>query len=154
MRVSIARGFASLLLAWACLLALSSTAAIAGQGSGFSADASRIRQFFGLIDRHRPVEAVAMMGPEMTAGPSQRAAWIRQFSAIAFITVRAIQPSRLGDGGTCRTYRVTLNVQLVQSRNRSPIPDYGWGPNPNLRWITLCPGNGTSMHIASLATGP
>ena len=137
-----------------CLLAVWATASIADQGSGFSADASRIRQFFGLINRHRPVEAVAMMGPEMASEPSQRAAWTRQFSAIASITVRAIQPSGLGDGGACRNYRVTLNVQLVQSRNRPPIPDYGWGPNPNLRWITLCPGRGASMHIASLATGP
>jgi hypothetical protein len=138
----------------ACLVVLSSTALIAGGGSGFSADTAQVRQFFRLIDRDRPAEAVAMMGSEMVSEPSQREAWTRQFAAIASITVRAIQPSGLGGGGACRTYRVSLNVQLVQSRNRSPISDYGWGPNPNLRWITLCPDRGVSMHIAALATGP
>lgn len=95
-----------------------------------------------------------MMGPEIASGPGQRAAWVRQFSAIASIVVRAVQPSVLGDEGQCRSYRVALIVQLVPRGDLTVIPADGWGPNPNFRWITLCPGNGPGMHIASLATGP
>ncbi|MGE5721945.1 MAG: hypothetical protein ACM3YM_05740 [Sphingomonadales bacterium] len=122
--------------------------------SANSADVALIRRFFGLIDRHRPAEAAAMMGPEIAAGPGARAAWTRQFSAIRSASVRDVRPSALDGDGGCRSYRVTIDVQLAPRTGRTPIPDYGWGPNPNLRWITVCNDHGSSRHIASFGTGP
>lgn len=146
-RFAIAIG--TIVLAGASPFALS-----AGPPAASAPDEAQIRRFFGLIDRHRPEAAVAMMGPEIASGPRERSAWIRQFSAIKSIAVRGISPAGLGDEGPCRSYRVTLTVQLMPQGNLAAIPSFGWGPNPNLRWVTLCPGKRSEMYIASLATGP
>jgi len=138
----------------ACLLSVWSASLAARPTSANSADVALIRRFFGLIDRHRPAEAVAMMGPEIAAGPGDRAAWTRQFSAIRSASVRDVRPSALDGDGGCRSYRVAIDVQLAPRRGRTPIPAYGWGPNPNLRWITVCTGHGSSLHVASFGTGP
>jgi hypothetical protein len=115
--------------------------------AGSSASAS-IRRFFGLIDSHRVSDAVAMMDREAARNASARAAWARQFSAIASIQVRDIRPSGFGEGGPCPTYKVTLDVHLSGGG-----PSYGWGRNPNLRWVKVCPAGG-DWRVSSIGTGP
>jgi len=137
-----------------CLLSVWPASLVARPSSANPADVALIRRFFGLIDRHRPAEAAAMMGPEIAAGPGDRAAWTRQFSAIRSASVRDIRPSALDGGDRCRSYKVTIDVQLASRIGRTPIPAYGWGPNPNLRWISVCKDRASSLHIASFGTGP
>jgi hypothetical protein len=113
-----------------------------------------IRQFIDLIDKHRVGDALSMMGPELVPNTRARADWARQFSAITSIRVLSIHPADLGDNGACFEYRVTLEVHVSAQAANAPIPNYGWGRNPNFRWITLCPSGGQSWRISSFATGP
>jgi hypothetical protein len=113
-----------------------------------------IRQFFALINDHRPAGAVAMMGPEIAPNAKAKAAWSQQFAAITSIRVLNIRPAGLGDEGLCRNYRVTLEAQLSVRPSKTPIPNYGWDRNPNYRWIMLCPDGRQSWWISSFATGP
>lgn len=117
------------------------------------ADAALIRRFFALVDRHRPAEAVALMSPAMTASAGTRAAWTRQFAAIGAASVRAIAPSSLAAEAPCRSYKVAIDIRLARPIAGSPIPAFGWSPNLNVRWITICP-RGPSLVISSFATGP
>jgi hypothetical protein len=113
-----------------------------------------IRQFIDLIDKHRVGDALSMMGPELVPNRRARADWARQFSAITSIRVLSIRPVDLGDNGVCFEYRVTLEVHVSAQAANAPIPNYGWGRNPNFRWITLCPSGGQSWRITSFGTGP
>jgi hypothetical protein len=115
--------------------------------------AEAIRRFIASINDHRIGDALAMMGPEMVPNARARAGWTRQFSAISSIRVLAIRPSDIG-GGPCSTYKVTLEARLSARAANGPIPRYGWGDNPNFRWIELCPGAGRSWRISSFGTGP
>ena len=114
--------------------------------------AAVISQFFALINDHRVSDVLAMMSPELVP-EADRAAWIRQFSAIKSIRVIDIRPPDMERSGPCFEYKVTLEVDVSSEAANESIPYFGWDDNPNLRWVHLCP-RGDQWLISDIGTGP
>jgi len=47
-----------------------------------------------------------------------------------------------------------LEVYVSSDAKDAPIPYYGWGDNPNIRWVVLEKDSDGSWKISALATGP
>ncbi len=112
-----------------------------------------IRAFFNLINEQRGQEALKMMTDEMKGEEDTEKVWLAHFEAIERVEVVKITPydEQNWDNNT-QTYQAILNVTVSEDAKNLPIPYYGWGENPNLRWISLERQNST-WHIAAIATG-
>lgn len=51
------------------------------------------------------------------------------------------------------TFKVTLEVYVSSDAKDASIPYYGWGDNPNIRWVALEKDTDGSWKISTLATG-
>lgn len=113
-----------------------------------------INTFFSLINDQRPEEAIKMMTPNLIGSDSNRQQWLEQFQSFNHVEVQASQPS-FPDQWTddYHTYKVTLIAILTKGENQ-PIPFYGWGENPNTRWLSLRKNSQNLWQIDNLATGP
>jgi hypothetical protein len=111
-----------------------------------------LRAFFAAIDDARVDDAIAMLQPDLVLG-ADRGGWQSQFEAIISIIVTDMQP--VDDlTGPCYDYRVTLQAEMSPQSADEPVPYFGWGENPNIRWISMCPGEGRPWQISSIGTGP
>lgn len=76
------------------------------------------------------------------------------FNAIKSVAVQKIEPSIKENWTDNRhTYKVTLEIYISSDAASAPIPYYGWGDNPNIRWVSITKESGL-WKIAELATGP
>lgn len=113
-----------------------------------------IRTFFNLINEKRIPEAIAMMNNNAVGDDSTKQTWGVHFDAIKSINVMSIEPSMKESWSQDKhSYKVTLEAYVSSEAANAPIPYYGWGDNPNIRWITLIK-EGDFWKIAELATGP
>jgi len=113
-----------------------------------------IRTFFNLINEKRIPEAIAMMSQKNTTDEAAGVAWGIHFNAIKSVKVRTIEASTSENWGADRhTYKVALDVSVSPETASAPVPYYGWGDNPNFRWVTLVK-EGNLWKIDELATGP
>lgn len=114
-----------------------------------------ISLFFSLINERRIDEAIGMMSPEAVPDEASQQAWKAQFEAIQSINPQAIQAyNREQWTEKEHLYQVTLAVSVSSEAAKAPIPYYGWGDNPDTRWIVLEKNQEGQWQIASLATGP
>ena len=113
-----------------------------------------IRTFFNLINEKRIPEAISMMSNQAVGNESTKQAWGVQFNAIKSIRVMAIEPS-MKENWTAdeHSYKTTLEVSMSSDAANAPIPYYGWGDNPNIRWVVIVK-EGNLWKISGLATGP
>jgi hypothetical protein len=114
-----------------------------------------IRLFFELINEKRVPEAIAMMSPAIAPDDSTRQAWGVQFNDISSVRVQSIEPFWQDQWAENRhTYKVMLEVYVSPEAAKAAIPYYGWGDNPNVRWITIEKSQDKEWQIAAIATGP
>lgn len=114
-----------------------------------------IRLFFSLINEHRIQEAIQMMSPIAVPDDSTRQAWGVQFNDIKSIQVVVLTPSNQEDWtDNQHVYQVKLDVVVSPESADAPIPYYGWGDNPNLRWIPIEKNSSGQWQIVGIATGP
>lgn len=113
-----------------------------------------IRNFFSLIHERNIPDAISMMSTALAGDDSTKKAWGVQFNDIKAISVLNIEPS-LPESWTenSHTYKVTLEAYVSSDAADAPIPYYGWGDNPNFRWVEIIK-KGNLWKINSLATGP
>lgn len=112
-----------------------------------------IQVFFNLINEQKGEEAIGMMTENMKGEDDTKKVWLAHFKAIKGLEVVEITPydEQSWDDNT-RVYQISLNVTVSEEAKDEPIPYYGWGENPNLRWISLERQNST-WQIAAIATG-
>lgn len=110
--------------------------------------------FFNLINERRIDEAVGMMSAQNTNDDSIKQAWGVHFNAIKSLNVINIEPSN-PDSWTAsyQIYKTTLEAYVSSDAANAPIPYYGWGDNPNIRWVALVK-EGDFWKIDTLATSP
>ncbi len=114
-----------------------------------------IRTFFNLINEHRIPEAISMMNSSIVPDDSTKQAYGVQFNAIKSITVQTIEPSMKENWTDNKhSYKVTLEASVSSEAANAPIPYYGWGDNPNIRWVTIAKDQTNLWKIADIATGP
>ena len=113
-----------------------------------------INNFFSQINERKIPEAVAMMSSTMVPDDSTKQAWGVQFNDIKSINVLKIEPS-MPESWTEKShvYKVTLEAYVSSDAANAPIPYYGWGDNPNIRWVEIVK-EGELWRINDLATGP
>ncbi|OGK63055.1 hypothetical protein A2334_00245 [Candidatus Roizmanbacteria bacterium RIFOXYB2_FULL_38_10] len=113
-----------------------------------------VQNFFGLINERKIPEAVSLMSKNMVGNDSIKQAWGVQFNDIKSINVQKIEQSIPNSWSeNSHIYKVTLEVYVSSSAANAPIPYYGWGDNPNIRWIEIVKEDGI-WKINNLATGP
>ena len=115
--------------------------------------ATAIRRFIAAINDQRAIDAVNMLSAKLVSDDAARQQWLQQFSAIESIHVTAIEPSAIGNAGSCYQYKVKLETHVSADLDRA-VPFYGWSDNPNYRWIGLCPNGNGGWAISSFGTGP
>lgn len=113
-----------------------------------------IRNFFQLINERKIPEAITMMSDEMIGDDPTKQTWGVHFNAIKSINIQKIEPSMQENWETNRhTYKVTLEAYVSSDAANAPIPYYGWGDNPNIRWVSITKEDNL-WKIAEIATGP
>jgi len=113
-----------------------------------------IRNFFNLINEKRIPEAISMLSQSAVGDDSSKQAWGVQFNAVKSINVQKIEPSMPESWSQdSHSYKVTLEAYVSSDAANAPIPYYGWGDNPNLRWVSITK-EGDLWKINELATGP
>ena len=101
-------------------------------------DEDIVRLFFNLINEKRIPEAIYMMTDEMIGDDSSKQAWGVQFNEIQSVGVQNIEPFNPEQWtDTKEIFKVTLEVYVSSDAKDAPIPYYGWGDNPNIRWVVL-----------------
>lgn len=96
-----------------------------------------------------------MLSLKLAPDDQTKKAWLEHFQAINSIEVLTINPSGQESwSNSKKQYQVGLEVTLLPSAKNAPIPDYGWGKNPNLRWLTIEKNQNSSWQVAEIATGP
>lgn len=114
-----------------------------------------ITLFFSLIDERRIAEAIGMMSEELAPDDTYRQSWGVHFNSIESVRVKDIYPSGI-DSWTdnAHQYKVELEIYLNSKSENAPIPYYGWGDNPNYRWVNLTKNGDGVWKISSISTGP
>jgi hypothetical protein len=113
-----------------------------------------INNFFSLIDNKDIPAAISMMSTTAVKDNSAKQAWGVQFNNIKSINVLQIEPSMPENWTPDRhIYKVTLEAYVSSDSANAPIPYYGWGDNPNIRWVELVKENNL-WKINALATSP
>ena len=133
---------------------LNQTPSLTNDNVPLSQESDVVRTFFNLINEKRSQEAVAMMTDDLIGGESGRKAWLEQFDAFSHVEVIDVKPAYVEEPTeTRRVYKTTVNAIVIKGAN-NPIPFYGWGENPNVRWISLDKTPEGVWQIAGIATGP
>mgnify|MGYP007112021738 CR=1 FL=1 len=113
-----------------------------------------INLFFNLINEKRITEAVDMLAVSAAPDDTIRQTWAVQFNAITSIAVTDIKAWESENWTESKQiYKVTLEAYVKNDAN-TPIPNYGWGDNPNIRWLSLEKDNQNLWKVTSIATGP
>jgi len=113
-----------------------------------------IRNFFSLINEKKIPEAIGIMSKINTDNDSTKQAWGVQFNAIKSINVQKIEKSMEEDWlENSHIYKTTLEAYVSSEAASAPIPYYGWGDNPNIKWIELVKEDGL-WKVNEIATGP
>lgn len=114
-----------------------------------------IRSFFEIIGENRPSDAISMMSQKLIGDESSKQAWGVQFNAFKTVRVEKIEPSMQANWTeNNHSYQVILNVQMKPEAANAPIPYYGWGDNPNTRFINLTKTSEGIWKVDEIATGP
>ncbi|NMC35473.1 hypothetical protein GYA49_00340 [Candidatus Beckwithbacteria bacterium] len=112
-----------------------------------------ITLFFSLIDQKQIPEAIALMSKTAVPDDSTKQAWGVQFNAITSINILDMEAwDETNWTDNQKVYKVSLEA-YVKDDPSAPIPNYGWGDNPNIRWIGLIKEDG-QWKIDSISTGP
>ncbi|OGG00026.1 hypothetical protein A2Y99_02195 [Candidatus Gottesmanbacteria bacterium RBG_13_37_7] len=94
------------------------------------------------------------MSKQMTGDDSAKQIWGVQFNVIKSINILKVEPSMQENwSDSSHTYKITLEAYVSSDAANAPIPYYGWGDNPNIRWVELVKEDGL-WKINNLATGP
>lgn len=95
-----------------------------------------------------------MMSQKTVGDDSNKQTWGVHFNAIKSINVMSIEPSMKESWSQDKhSYKVALEAYVSSEAANAPIPYYGWGDNPNIRWVTLIK-EGDFWKISELGTGP
>jgi hypothetical protein len=113
-----------------------------------------LEEFFVIVNSRDVNEAMKSMAQVMINTPEKRKGWRNQLAAIRSIHVLGVEPTRTQEWkDNLHIFKVTLEV-LAENPANAPIPFYGWGDNPNVRWVTMKLNNQRRWIIAEIATGP
>jgi hypothetical protein len=114
-----------------------------------------IANFFGMINNQQITEAITLMSPRAVPDAASKQAWGVQFNAMKLVNVMGMEAVSQ-DTWTDKTkvYKVTLEIYVDQSAANEPIPYYGYGDNPNIRFITVWKGDNDRWYIDQIGTGP
>lgn len=114
-----------------------------------------INIFWELINEKRIPEAIEMMSPKMVYSEGVSQAYGVQFNQIDSVRVLEIEPYfRESWNSSFEEYKVSLEVKMKESALEAVIPNYGWGENPNVRFISLSLNEEGRWQIGEIATGP
>jgi hypothetical protein len=112
-----------------------------------------ITLLFGLINNCQNQEAVKLLSKKLNPNPETETLWLEQFKAIRSVHLMDIKEiSKDTWTDTEKIYRVVLEVYVDNSAAKAPIPYYGWGDNPNIRFITVVKIN-NKWFIDQIGTG-
>jgi hypothetical protein len=106
-----------------------------------------ITLFFTLINNKEYDSAYQYLA----ANSGSEEEWIRQFAAMLAVKVRTIE--KYSTEGENEIYKVTLDVTIDPASADAAIPYYGWGDNPNIRFIPII-SEGGMWKIGGIGTGP
>lgn len=106
-----------------------------------------VLSFFRLVDQGKAPEAIRMMD-QTNMSEEEKEAWVKQFADLEEVEVVEVEKTANKD-----IYRVRLNVRIRSDAAEAPIPYFGWGPNPNLRYVAITEKEGV-YKIKEIATGP
>ena len=112
-----------------------------------------IKLFFSHLNEHQPLEALALMSQALQGDENNRAPWFKQFAAGRWANVEELTLITEDEIGERQQYRVAINIDLVAD-DQAPLPFYGWGDNPNWRWISVEKNSAGQWAISEIATGP
>jgi hypothetical protein len=118
------------------------------------ASQAALEEFFVIVNSRDINEAMKSMAQAMINTPEKRKGWRSQLAAIRSIHVLGVEPARTQDWrDNLHIFKVTLETYVENSPN-APIPFYGWGDNPNVRWVTMKLNSQRRWVIEEIATGP
>jgi hypothetical protein len=113
-----------------------------------------IANFFGMINNQQIVEAVSLMSPNAAPDDATKQAWGVQFNAMKLVNVMSMEAvSKDTWTDNTKVYKVTLEIYVDQSAADEPIPFYGYGDNPNIRFITVWKSPEGRWYIDQIGTG-
>jgi hypothetical protein len=116
---------------------------------------ARIEEFWTLVNARDFDEALKVLGPSLVGSSEGRAAWRRQLDAIRSVHVRDIEPADTAAWTPrLQKFKAVLDVIVAPAAANAPIPFYGWGDNPNVRWIAVERSSAGAWLITAIATGP
>lgn len=113
-----------------------------------------IANFFGMINNQQVPEAVSLLSPRAVPDEASKQAWEVQFNAMRLVSVMNMEAvARDTWTDNTKVYKVTLEIYVDQSAANEPIPYYGYGDNPNIRFITVWKGTNGRWYIDQIGTG-
>lgn len=111
-----------------------------------------VRTYLTLIDEDRVTEAIGMM-EEDKMDDATKQAWGVQFNSIKSLEILDIEDFNIDENPDEKTYKITVNVEMSPESASEVIPYFGWGENPNIRFITLTKESNL-WKIKEISTGP
>lgn len=112
-----------------------------------------IRLFFSQLNEHQATAALALMNENLKGDENSQAVWLKQFQAVRWANVEELTLITEDEMDGRQQYRVLINID-VMADDQAPIPFYGWGDNPNWRWISVEKNAANQWEISEIATGP
>lgn len=117
--------------------------------------AARVEEFFELLRTKDVPGAMELLSVKAAPDSSAQRAWAEHLGSIKSVHVVNLSTTASeGRSDTHRTYKVLLDVEMTPSARKAAIPNYGWGENPNVRWITVELERDGAWRIVEIATGP
>lgn len=114
-----------------------------------------ITHFFTLINDKKIPQAIELMSPQAVPDDSTKQTWGVHFNAIRSVNIMSIEAiSKDTWTDIEKVYKVTLEIYVDEKAANAPIPYYGWGDNPNIKFITVWRGNDGLWKIDQIGTGP
>lgn len=112
-----------------------------------------ITLLFGSINNRQNHEAVKLLSQNLNPNLETERLWIDQFNAIRSVHILDLKEiSKDTWTETKKIYKVTLEIYVDNSAANTPIPYYGWGDNPNIRFIAVVKIN-NRWYIDQIGTG-
>ena len=114
-----------------------------------------VNLFWQLIDQHQIPEAINMMSLNLVSNDSTKQAYGVQFNNIKSVNVIDVEPYNPNTWtADSQMYKVTLEIYVSSDAANEPIPYYGYGDNPNIRFISLTKNQTGIWQVDAIATGP
>ena len=109
---------------------------------------------FGSINNRQNQEAINLLSQNLNPTNETERHWLEQFNAIRSVHILDIKEISKDTWTDCKKiYKLTLEIYVDDSVSNAPIPYYGFGDNPNIRFITVVKLK-NRWFIDQIGTGP